>query len=119
MRRLTLDYLKTESGSGLVLAAAALAAVVVANSRLGGEYAALLATPIPVRVGRFQETLTAAGWVRALMMPVFFFVLGLGLKLELLRGELSGPRRLALPVIAAVGGLVLPAAIDVALNPAD
>jgi Na+:H+ antiporter, NhaA family len=119
MRRLTLDYLKTESGSGLVLGAAALAAVGVANSRLGGDYLALLATPIPLRIGALTETLSLAGWVRDLLMPVFFFVLGMELKFELLRGELSNPRRLALPVVAAVGGLVLPAAIYVALNRND
>jgi len=119
MRRLTLDYLKTESGSGLVLAAAAVAAIGVANSRLGGDYFALLATPIPVRIGDLDQTLSVAGWVRVLLMPVFFFVLGMELKFELLRGELSNPRRLALPAAAVVGGLVLPAAIYLALNRGD
>lgn len=119
MRRLTLDYLKTESGSGLVLAAVAVAAVGLANSRLGGEYFSLLASPIPARIGDFTETLSVAGWVRILLMPVFFFVLGMELKFELLRGELSNPRRLALPAVAAIGGLVLPAAIYVAMNPGD
>jgi NhaA family Na+:H+ antiporter len=119
MRRLTLDYLKTESGSGLVLAAAALAAVGVANSRLGGEYFSLLAAPVPVRIGDLSESLSLAGWVRVLLMPVFFFVLGMELKFELLRGELSNLRRLALPAAAALGGLILPAAIYVAMNPSD
>ena len=116
MRRLTLDYLKTESGSGLVLAAAALAAVGVANSRLGGDYFALLTAPVPVRIGDLGQTLSVAGWVRALLMPVFFFVLGMELKFEILRGELSNPRRLALPAVAAIGGLILPAVIYIALN---
>ncbi len=119
MRRLTLDYLKTESGSGLVLAAAALAAVGVANSRLGGDYFSLLAMPVPVRIGELAETLSLAGWVRVLLMPVFFFVLGMELKFELLRGELSNPRRLALPAAAVVGGIALPAAIYVAVNRGD
>jgi Na+:H+ antiporter, NhaA family len=119
MRRLTLDYLKTESGSGLLLAAAALAGVGVANSRLGGDYFALLAAPVAVRIGDLGETLSLTSWVRVLLMPVFFFVLGMELKFELLRGELSNPRRLALPAAAVVGGLVLPAAIYVALNRAD
>ncbi len=119
MRRLTLDYLKTESGSGLVLAAAAVAAVGVANSRLGGEYFSLLTAPVPARIGDFTETLSLAGWVRVLLMPVFFFVLGMELKFELLRGELSNPRRLALPAVAAIGALILPAAIYVALNRDD
>jgi NhaA family Na+:H+ antiporter len=116
MRRLTLDYLKTESGSGLVLAAAALAAVGIANSRLAGDYFGLLATPVPLRIGNLSETLSLAGWVRVFLMPVFFFVLGMELKFEFLRGELSNPRRLALPAVAAIGGLVLPAVIYIALN---
>jgi len=116
MRRPTLDYLRTESGSGLVLAAAAVAALGLANSRLGADYLAWLALPVPVRVGDFSETLTVAGWVRALLMPIFFLVLGMELKFEVLRGELSNPRRLALPALAAGGGLIVPAAIYLALN---
>jgi NhaA family Na+:H+ antiporter len=116
MRRPTLDYLRTESGSGLVLAAAAVAALGFANSRLGGDYFHWLALPAPVRVGDLTETLTLAGWVRALLMPVFFLVLGMELKFETLRGELSNPRRLALPALAAAGGLAAPAAVYLALN---
>jgi NhaA family Na+:H+ antiporter len=116
MRRPTLDYLRTESGSGLVLAAAAVAGLGVANSRFGGDYFQLLAMPVPVRVGDLTETLTLAGWVRALLMPVFFTVLGMELKFEVLRGELSNPRRLALPALAALGGFLVPTAIYLALN---
>lgn len=108
MRRLTLDYLRTESGSGLVLAASAVAAIGLANSRIASDYFGLLATPVPVRIGDFAQTLSAAGWVRALLMPVFFLVLGMELKFELLRGELSNPRRIALPALAALGGLAAP-----------
>jgi NhaA family Na+:H+ antiporter len=108
MRRLTLAYLKTEQGSGLVLAAAAALALLAANSPYGHAYEALLARPIPVRLDAFAETLTFADWVRAFLMPVFFLVLGMQLKFELLRGELSNPRRLALPALAALGGLVGP-----------
>jgi NhaA family Na+:H+ antiporter len=116
MRRPTLDYLRTESGSGLVLAAAATAALGLANSRLGPEYLQLLAAPVPVRIGDLSETLSLAGWVRALLMPVFFLVLGMELKFELLRGELSNLRRLSVPALAAAGGLATPAAIYLALN---
>jgi NhaA family Na+:H+ antiporter len=116
MRHLTLDYLKTESGSGLVLAVAAVAALGLANSTYGGDYFRLMAEPIPVRVGAFQETLNLAGWVRTLLMPVFVLVLAMELKFELLRGELSNPRRLALPALAAVGGFLAPAGVYLALN---
>lgn len=116
MRRLTLDYLRTESGSGLVLAASALAAIGLANSGYAGHCQAALDAPAPVRVGAFAETLTVGGWVRTLLMPVFFLVTGMELKFELLRGELSNPRRLALPALAAIGGLVGPLLLYLAIN---
>jgi Na+:H+ antiporter, NhaA family len=115
MRRPTLAYLRTESGAGLVLPIAAVAAIGLATSGYAIHYRAWLATSLPVQFGGFAETLDAAAWVRALLMPVFFLVLGMQLKFELLRGELSGPRRVALPLLAALGGLVGPAAIYFAL----
>src|SRR5258707_1324264 len=116
MRRLTLDYLRTETGSGLVLAAVAVAAVGVANSGLAGDYFALLAQRVPVQVGAFTETETAAAWIRTLLMPVFFLVLGMELKFELLRGELHNLRGLMAPALAAIGGLVVPVAIYFAVT---
>jgi len=116
MRRPTLNYLKTESGAGLILVAAAALAVVIANSREADRYFALVATPIPIQVGGFAQTLTLAGWVQRGLMPVFFLVLGLQMKFEVLRGELSNPRRLAFPALAAAGGLAIPALIFLALT---
>jgi len=116
MRRPTLNYLKTESGAGLILVAAAALAVAVANSREADRYFALIATPIPVQVGGFAETLTLAGWVQRGLMPVFFLVLGMQMKFEMLRGELSNPRRLAFPALAAAGGLAVPALLFLALT---
>jgi NhaA family Na+:H+ antiporter len=111
MRRPTLSYLRTESGAGLLLPVAVVAAIGLATSGYAGHYRALIDAPLPLRVGDFAETLTLAGWVRALLMPVFFLVLGMQLKFELLRGELSNPRRLALPALAALGGFVVPALV--------
>ena len=116
MRRLTLDYLKTESGSGLVLAAVAVAALGVANSRLGPDYFSALATHVPVQIGSFAQTETLASWIRILLMPVFFLVLGMELKFELLRGELANPRRLAVPGLAALGALLVPVALYLAID---
>jgi NhaA family Na+:H+ antiporter len=109
MRRPTLAYLRTESGSGLIIAVAAAAALGLANSRLANAFDALLAYPVPVRLAGFAETLPLAGWARSLLMPVFFLVMGMQLKFEFLRGELSSFRRLALPGLAAIGGLAGPA----------
>ncbi len=109
MRRPTLNYLRTESGAGLVLPIAAVAAIGLATSGYSAHYRELIGAVIPAQVGDFSVTITLAGWVRALLMPVFFLVLGMELKFELLRGSLSGPRRLALPALAAAGGFVVPA----------
>jgi NhaA family Na+:H+ antiporter len=115
-RRSTLEFLKTETGSGLLLAAAALVAIVWANSPFAGAYDALTRHAVPVQVGPFAETMSVAGWVKTALMPVFFFVVGLEIKQEVLRGELSNPRRLALPVLAALGGALVPALVYLALS---
>ena len=114
--RSTLAFLKTETGSGLLLALAALAAIVWANSPWAHSYDVLTHSLIPIRVGPFAETMTLSGWVKTALMPIFFFVVGLEIKHEILRGELSNPRRLALPILAAAGGVVAPALIYAALN---
>jgi NhaA family Na+:H+ antiporter len=116
MRRLTLDYLKTETGSGLALAAVAAAALGVANSGLGAEYFGQLARPVPVQIGAFEETESLADWIRILLMPVFFLVLGMELKFELLRGELSNLRGMAAPALAAIGGLIGPIVVYFAVT---
>lgn len=114
--RSTLAFLKTETGSGLLLAVAALFAIAWANSPWAGIYDALTHTVVPVRLGPFAEEMTASAWVKTALMPIFFFVVGLEIKHEILRGELSNPRRLALPVLAAAGGVAIPALVYLAIN---
>lgn len=114
--RSTLEFLKTETGSGLLLAAAALVAIVWANSPFAASYDALVHHDVAVQVGPFAETMNVAGWVKTALMPIFFFVVGLEIKHEVLRGELSNPRRLALPVLAAAGGVIVPALIYLGFN---
>jgi len=115
-RRPTLEFLKTQSGAGLVLVAAALAALVMANSQWAPQYRAFVEWRVPVRVGDFEETLSILDWARDGLMAVFFLVVGMEIKFEVLRGELSSPRRLVLPVVAAIGGMVAPALIYLAFN---
>jgi len=115
-RRLTLDFLKTESGAGVLLAIAALAAVAAANSPWAGPYFSFIGAPIGLRVGDFAQTRTVLSWVKDGLMAIFFLVVGMEIKFEVLRGELSSPRRLALPALAALGGLIAPALIYLALN---
>ncbi|MBX3477116.1 MAG: Na+/H+ antiporter NhaA [Brevundimonas sp.] len=114
-RRFTLDFLKTEAGSGAVLGLAALAALVVANSPLAPDYFALLKSAQPLRLGPLALDLTVAEWIKEGLMAVFFLVVGLEIKYEILRGELSDPRKLATPVLAALGGMIAPALVYVAI----
>jgi NhaA family Na+:H+ antiporter len=114
--RSTLEFLKTESGSGLLLVAAAAAAIVMANSPWGWAFDALTHYSVPIRIGPFAAEMDVSGWVKTALMPIFFFVVGLEIKQEVLRGELSNPRRLALPILAAAGGVVLPALVYLAVN---
>jgi NhaA family Na+:H+ antiporter len=115
-KRITVDFLKTESASGVILAAAALAAIALANSPWARAYFGFIAEPFTVQLGAFTETLSVLDWVKEGLMAVFFFVVGLEIKYEIVRGELANPRRLALPVIAALGGMVGPALIYLAIN---
>ncbi|MET0274918.1 MAG: Na+/H+ antiporter NhaA [Phenylobacterium sp.] len=114
--RSTLEFLKTETGSGLLLAASALLAILWANSPGSGAYFALIDHSIAVRLGPFGEEMSLGGWVKTALMPVFFFIVGLEIKQEVVRGELSNPRRLALPILAALGGVAVPALIYLAFN---
>lgn len=115
-RRLTLDFLKTESASGLILATVAAAAIVMANSPWASAYFGFIETTFTIQVGAFRETHSVADWVKEGLMAIFFFVVGLEIKFEILRGELANPRRLVLPIVAALGGMIAPALIYLAIN---
>lgn len=114
--RLTLEFLKTEASAGLAPLAAGALAMVLANSPLAGTYFALLAKPLPVQFGAFAHTASLEVWVRDGLMAAFFLIVGLEVKFEALRGELSSPRRLATPILAAAGGMAVPALIYLGLN---
>ncbi|WP_420471317.1 Na+/H+ antiporter NhaA [Brevundimonas sp. FT23042] len=110
-RKLTLEFLKTEAGSGTVLGFAALLALVVANSPWSADYFGWLKSEHVVQLGPIMLELTISEWIKEGLMAIFFLVVGLEIKYEILRGELSDPRKLATPVLAAVGGMVAPALV--------
>ena len=101
----------------MFLVAAAVVAIVWANSPWQAGYEALWHTEVGVNVGRWSLELDLREWVNDGLMAIFFLVVGLEVKRELLLGELRDRRRAALPVIAAVGGMVVPAILFIALNP--
>ena len=113
------DFLRMEAASGMVLVAAAVLAMAVANSPAAYLYAALIELPLVVAVGDFELAKPLLLWVNDGLMAVFFFLVGLELKRELLEGELSDLRQVALPGFGAVGGMAVPALLYVAVNRGD
>jgi NhaA family Na+:H+ antiporter len=104
------------SSSGILLMAAAIMALVWANSPWGVSYTELWATKLSVNLGSFSLEKDLTHWINDGLMAVFFLVVGLEIKREILVGELSSPRQAALPIAAAIGGAVLPGVIYVAIN---
>ena len=113
------DFLKLETAGGLMLMVAAVLAMVVANSPLAGYYDALLAVPFTVMLGDFGLSKPVLLWINDGLMAVFFFLIGLELKRELLEGELSDLSKLALPAVAAFAGMVVPAMVFAYFNWGD
>ncbi len=113
------EFLKKESAAGIILMMAALLAIVCANSPLDSYYEMLLNTAVEVRVGALEIAKPLLLWINDGLMAVFFFLVGLELKRELMEGELSDRRNIILPGVGAVGGMVVPAAIYIAFNRDD
>jgi len=113
------EFLKLESASGILLILSALFAVVLANSPLSGYYDLLLDTPVEVRVGALQIAKPLLLWINDGLMAIFFFIIGLELKREILEGELATARAIALPAFGALGGMAVPALIYISINGAD
>jgi NhaA family Na+:H+ antiporter len=110
------EFADRASSSGILLIAAAIVALVWANSPWGESYAQLWGTKLSVGLGNFSIEEDLTHWINDGLMAIFFLVVGLEIKREILVGELSSPRRAALPIAAALGGAVLPALIYVAIN---
>jgi NhaA family Na+:H+ antiporter len=110
-------FLQIESTSGLVLFACTLFALIIANTSAARGYHEFWHTPLLLRIGTFQIGGPLGHFfVNDLLMTIFFFVVGLEIKRELIAGELRDPRKAALPVAAALGGMIVPAAIYAALQ---
>jgi len=108
-------FLRVQAASALLLLIASATALVCENSSLRGAYRALWHTPIGVRVGSLRLEQPLEWFVNDVLMVVFFFVVGMEIRREIHHGELSTPRRAALPVAAALGGMIAPALIYLAV----
>ncbi|HUF05693.1 MAG TPA: Na+/H+ antiporter NhaA [Aridibacter sp.] len=102
------EFVENERSAGLMLMACSMLSLMVANSYLGSEYIGFWAL--------YLGPLTIEYWVNDGLMAIFFLLIGLELKRELLKGELSDFRNALLPIIAALGGVLLPAALHFGLN---
>jgi Na+:H+ antiporter, NhaA family len=113
------DFIRTESASGVILIAAAALAFAWANSPWAASYFAILDVRFAVSFGAWSLDKPLLLWVNDLLMALFFFVIGLEIKREILVGELAGWQRAALPAAGALGGMLVPAVIYVAFNPGE
>jgi NhaA family Na+:H+ antiporter len=109
-------FLKLESSSGILLMFSALIALLFSNTFLISYYDLFLSTPVEIKIGDFEIAKPLLLWINDGLMAVFFFLVGLELKRELIEGELSDKRNIILPAVGAVGGMLVPALIYLYFN---
>lgn len=109
-------FMKLEASAGLILMGVALMAMLAANTALAPLYDGFLSTNIRVGIGSFEISKPALLWINDGLMAIFFFLVGLEIKREVLTGELSSFDKAVLPVVAAIGGMAIPAIVFVMIN---
>ena len=109
-------FFEFEAAGGIVLALAAIAAMIIANTPLHDWYEAFIHAPVSIRIGDFAIAKDAHHWINDGLMAIFFFLVGLELKREVLIGELSNVKQIILPAGAAIGGMIMPALVYVLFN---
>ena len=112
-------FFKLESSSGFVLLFAAILALFISNGDYSNQYFDILQSYITLGFKNFGLKLTVIHWINDVLMAIFFFLVSLEIKREFLQGELSNPKQAMLPIIGAVGGMVVPALFYIALNYSD
>ena len=110
------EFIHHQTTSGLLLMGAAIIALFLANGSLAEAYQHFIHTPVKVAIGDWGIDMSLHHWVNDALMALFFFVVGMELKREIMAGELSDIRQAALPIVAAIGGMVVPALIYIAFN---
>jgi len=109
-------FFKLEAASGLLLLIGAAVALILSNSDLSGYYFGILKTHILIGTQNFGLDLSVLHWINDVLMCAFFFIVTLEIKREFIQGELSRPKQASLPIIAAIGGMAVPAIIYVIIN---
>jgi len=114
-----LAFMRHDAASGIVLLGAAFLALILQNSPLSWLYDSLLGTPVTIGVGAIMLDKPLLLWINDGLMATFFFLVGLEIKRELMVGELSTAKQASLPLIAAIGGMIVPALIYSTINWTD
>jgi NhaA family Na+:H+ antiporter len=110
------EFIKLETSGGVVLMIAAIFAMIIANTPLSANYDLILGTYIKVGIGNFEIAKPAILWINDGLMAIFFFLVGLEIKREVLAGELSSFDKAILPIMAAIGGMAVPGIIFAIVN---
>ncbi|AXX93407.1 Na+/H+ antiporter NhaA [Malaciobacter molluscorum LMG 25693] len=110
------DFIKKESSAGIVLIFVTIVALILKNTDFSTVYDAFLHTPVEVRFGALNIAKPLLLWINDGLMAIFFFLIGLEVKREILEGHLSSVKQITLPAIAAVGGMAIPALVYVYFN---
>ena len=113
------DFLKTESASGTLLIIFSILAIILSNSELSSYYYLVKNSNVAINIGNFSISETTHGWINDGLMSIFFFVIGLELKREMINGQLSSVSKVLLPGLAAIGGMAVPALIYYYINYAE
>ena len=111
------EFIHRQTTSGVLLMLCAVAALYLANSSLSIPYHHFLELPFTIGIPGFELSKSIHHWINDGLMAIFFFVIGLELKREILVGELAEPKNAILPIIAAIGGMVVPVVIYISINP--
>lgn len=114
--KVTEEFIQKESASGILLILATLLALVLSNTFMSPLYESFLRIPVEIRIGSLYLDKSLYHWVNDGLMAIFFLLIGLEVKREILEGHLSSLRQITLPGMAAVGGMVVPAAIYLLFN---
>ena len=113
------DFFKLEASSGIMLLIAAILALVISNGSYSDEYFSILKKYVTLGTDSFGLKLSVLHWINDVLMAIFFFFVSLEIKREFLQGELSNPKQALLPIIGAVGGMVVPALFYIFINYSD
>ncbi len=113
------DFLHKESSSGIILIIVTFLALILQNSPLSTLYNSFLETPLKIQVGNLEIAKPLLLWINDGLMAIFFFLVGLEVKREVIEGHLSSLSKVTLPIIAAIGGMIVPALVFLSLNGSD